>query len=300
MNRLEPRHGLVALVLAATLGTPLSTPAHASGPYEGFGDAGMSLLHGRWMSISPFIGGGASQLGDTDAGYDPTAIGLRYYERKGFITGVMFALMNTVAGSMAASSPKSVNTYRSGNWIVTETVYRSEAEKQQMLADTAAASEAMMNAEDQSFELEIYSTSLPGGGEVSGYKLNMSFGIEIAEAVMLDVGMGFGSVDARMIRDDRQGKVHLSYFGMPFRLNVAGGPFLFYFAWDWNWLGDWTGHGPEIVDEATRYKRRSTWSHLELGVQTVLFDRLLVQAGVTTPTIDSADFGYRASVGLRF
>jgi hypothetical protein len=284
----------MALALTAT------SSAAATGPYEGFGDAGLSLLHGRWMSVSPFMGGGASQLGSTDAGYDPTAIGLRYYERKGFITGVFFALMNTVAGSMAAASPKSVNTYRSGNWIITETTYRSEAEKQEMLAQTAAASEAMMSAEDQSFDLEIYSTSLPGGGEVTGYKLNMSFGIEIDEAIMLDVGMGFGSVDARMIRDDRQGKVHLSYFGIPFRLNVAGGPFLFYASWDWNILGEWSGHKDDLVDEATRYTKRSTLSHLELGVQTVIFDRLLVQAGVTTPKIDSGDFGYRASVGLRF
>jgi hypothetical protein len=284
----------LALALTAT------TVASARGPYEGFGDAGLSLLHGRWMSISPFLGGGASQLGSTDEGFDPTAIGLRYYERKGFITGVFFALMNTVAGSMAASSPKSVNTYRSGNWIITETVYRSEAEKQEMLAQTAAASEAMMSAEDQSFDLEIYSTSLPGGGEVSGYKLNMSFGIELDEAVMLDVGLGFGSVDARMIRDERQANVHLSYFGMPLRLNVAAGPLLIYAGWDWNWLGEWTGHKADLIDEPSRYKKRSTLSHLELGVQTVIFDRLLVQAGVTTPTIDSGDFGYRASVGLRF
>lgn len=290
-----------AVAIAASLlviASPLAAAtAQASEPFE---NAGFGLLHGRWMSLSPFIGGGASQLGSTRDGFDPFAVGLRYYERKGYITGVFFALMNSLAGSMAASSPKSVRTYRSGNWVVTETTYRSEAEKQQILADTAAASAAMMSAEDQSFELEIFSTSLPGGGEVSGYKLNMSFGLELDERIIIDIGLGFGSVDSRMIRDDRQARVSLSYFGMPVRINVAGGPFLFYFQWDWNWLGDWTGHGPELVDEPTRFTRRSTWSHLELGVQTVVFDRLMLQAGVTTPTITSGDFGYRASVGLRF
>lgn len=275
-------------------------PASFARPYDSFGEAGLSLLNGRWMSLSPFIGGGASQLGSTDAGYDPTAIGLTYYERKGFITGVFFALMNTMAGSMAASSPKSVTTYQSGNWIITETVYRSEAEKQAMLEATARSSAAMMDAEDQSFELEIYSTSLPGGGETSGYKLNMCFGLALDEVLVIDIGLGFGSVDSRMVREGREGKVHLSYFGMPVRVNVAAGPALIYFAWDWNWLGEWTEHGPDLVDEANRYSRRSTLSHLELGVKTVLFDRLLLQAGVTTPSIASGDFGYRASVGLRF
>ena len=295
-----PSRAALAIALALALVPGLAPATNASPPDASFGNAGYSLLHGRWMSLSPFISGGASQLGSTDDGFDPFAVGVRYYERKGFITGMFFALVNSIAGSMAAASPKSVTSYQSGNWIITETVYRSEAEKQQMLEDTAAASEAMMNAEDQSFDLEIFSTGLPGGGEVSGYKLNMYFGMELAEFMTLDIGMGFGSVDSRMVRDDRQANVHLSYFGMPFRLNVAGGPFLFHVQWDWNWLGEWTDHGPDIEDTATYYKRRSTWSHLELGVSTVIFDRLMLQAGITTPTITSGDFGYRASVGLRF
>lgn len=275
-------------------------PAAAEEGGFSFGNAGYHLLQGRWMSLSPFIGGGPSQLGATDEGLDPTAVGIRYTERKGFITGFFFALLNTAAGSMAANSPKSVTTYQSGNWIITETVYRSEAERQAMLEDTARASEAMMNAEDQSVELEVYSTSLPGGGEASGYKLNMYFGLELDERLVIDIGLGFGSIDSRFKRDDREAYVHLSYFGMPVKVNVAAGPFLFYFQWDWNWLGEWSEHGPDTKDEPTRFKERSTHSHLELGVTTVLFERLMLQAGVTTPTLTSGDFGYRASVGLRF
>lgn len=128
----------------------------------------------------------------------------------------------------------------------------------------------------------------------------MYFGVPIADRVVLDVGLGFGSVDSRMVREGREGHVHLSYFGMPMKLNVAAGPFLFYFQWDWNWLGEWSEHTPDTVDQPTHFYERATRSHLELGVQTVLFERLLLQAGVTTPSFPSAVYGYRASVGFRF
>lgn len=290
---------VLALVLVATF-TATTTPASATPAEFSFGDAGYHLLNSRWMAVSPLIGGGASQLGVTREGMEPSVVGLRYTERKGFVTGLFFALINSLAGGMAANSPKSVTSYQSGNYIITETVYRSEAERQAMLQQTAEASAAMMEAENQAVELEIYSRNLPGGSETSGYKLNMYFGMPFNDYFSVDVGLGWGSVDSRMERDGRQGYVHLSYFGMPLKVNVAAGPLLIYFHWEWNWLGEWTEHTPDTVDEADRFKQRSTRSHLELGLQTVLFERLLLQAGLTTPALPSADFGYRASVGFRF
>jgi len=297
----EPLRTILLMLLAsATLAVSRPTPARAETGEFNFPEAGVHLLNGRWMAVSPMIGGGASQLGAPGEGLDPSFVGLRYSERKGFVTGMFFALLNSVAGGMAANSPKSVTTYESGNWIITETVYRSEAERQQMLDDTARASEEMMSAEDQSVDLELYSTSMPGGGEVSGYKLNLFFGAKFNKYVVLDVGMGWGSVDARFTRDDRQAHVHLSYFGIPFRLNVAAGPALIYAAWDLNILGEWSDNPANIVDEPARYTKTSTRSHLELGIKSVLFDRLLLEVGLTTPTLTSFDFGYRASVGIRF
>lgn len=288
------------LLASSTLALSHPAEARAEAGEFNFPEAGAHLLHGRWMALSPMIGGGASQLGAPTEGLDPGFVGLRYSERKGFVTGMFFALLNSVAGGMAANSPKSVTTYESGNWIITETVYRSEAERQQMLDDTARASDEMMNAEDQSVDLELYATSLPGGGEVSGYKLNLFFGAKFNKYVVLDVGLGWGSADARFTRDDRQAHVHLSYFGIPFRLNVAAGPALIYGSWELNILGEWSGNPANTIDEDKRYTKTSTRSHLELGVKTVLFDRLLLEAGLTTPTLPSFDFGYRASVGIRF
>ncbi len=286
--------GLVGMLTMVTAVGP------ARGDEGGFGSTGLELLHGRWGAFSGFYGVGSGALGVTALGLEPRLTGLRYTERKGFVTGLFFALMNTVAGGLAASSPKSVERYRSGNWIVTKTTYRSEAEKQAILDRTAESSSEMMGAEDQSFELDLYMTRLPGGGESSGYKLNMFFGAEFGEHVMLDVGMGFGSLVSRFERDERQVALTHSYFGMPFKLNVAAGPALVWFQWDWNWLGEWSGHEPQVLDEPGRYKRQLSGSHLELGMTTALFGRVMLQGSVTTPALDSGDFGFRASAGLRF
>ncbi len=289
--------GVAVWLAAMSLAIPTASARDGGFSFE---DAGFHLLHGRWTAISPFFGVGPSQLGRASEGLDPRLVGVRYSERKGHVTGVFFALLNSIAGGMAASSPKSVETYRSGNYIVTRTTYRSEAERQEMLRQTAAANEAMLAAEDQSYDFEAYMTSLPGGGEVSGFKLNMMFGAAFGDYVMLDIGMGFGSAVSRFERDGRQTAMQFSYWGMPLKLNVAAGPLLIWFQWDWNWLGEWTGHAPKQQASATTYKRHNTGSHVELGLTTVLFERLMVQASVVTPEIDSLDFGFRASVGLRF
>jgi hypothetical protein len=288
--------GVVAVVMSAA-----PAPAHARDPGEfNFVDAGYHLIHGRWGAISPFFGMGASQLGAVGTDYRPTVVGLRYTERKGFVTGLFFALLNSIAGGMAANSPKSVRSYRSGNYIITETTYRSEAERQAMLAQTAATSAAMLEAEDQAFEFEIYSHSLPGGGETSGHKLNMYFGLEIADWLMVDIGLGFGAATSRFERDGVDAVVEFSYLGMPLKANFAAGPMLIYLAWDWNWLGEWTGHGADKKVTDATYRRRSTNSHIELGLQTALFERVLLSASMTTPEIDSGEFGFRASAGIRF
>lgn len=289
--------GVVVWLFAMSLAIP--NAAARDGGFS-FGDAGYHLLNGRWTAISPFFGVGPSQLGRASEGLNPQVVGLRYSERKGHITGVFFALLNSIAGGMAANSPKSVESWRSGNYIITRTTYRSEAEKQEILRQTQEANEAMLAAEDQSTDFELYMTSLPGGGEVSGFKLNMFFGAAFSDSVMLDIGMGFGSAVSRFERDGRQTSMQFSYWGMPLKLNVAAGPLLFWFQWDWNWLGSWTDNAPKEQSSATTYQRNNTGSHLELGVTTVLFERLMVQASVTTPEIDSLEFGFRASVGLRF
>lgn len=293
----RPIVGAVVWLVAMSLAIP--TASARDGGFS-FSDAGFHLLNGRWTAISPFFGVGPSQLGRASEGLDPRVVGIRYSERKGHITGVFFALLNSVAGGLAASSPKSVETYRSGNYIITRTTYRSEAEKREIMRQTEEANEAMLEAEDQSTDFEVYMTSLPGGGEVSGFKLNMFFGAAFNEYVMLDIGMGFGHAVSRLEREGRQSSMTLSYWGLPVKLNVAAGPVLIWLQWDWNWLGTWSDHTPNEQSSDTAYTRHNTGSHLELGLTTCLFERLMLQASVTTPEIDSLEFGFRASLGMRF
>ncbi|MFT7579074.1 MAG: hypothetical protein ACI9MR_000736 [Myxococcota bacterium] len=290
------KHILFAVLAVTLVWTP---PAQAE--EHALDSTGMNLLHGRWTSVSPMFGTGPSQFGVFQEGLSPRVVGIRYDERKGMVTGLFFAVLNSIATGLAANSAKSVRYYRSGPYLVRETTYRSAAERQQMLDDGAEASAAMAEAEDQSFDFEAYATSLPGGGEVSGHKLNMMFGIDLAEEVTLDIGMGFGhSISRFRDDDDRQIKLEHSYFGMPIRLNAALGPLLFWFRWEWNWLGDWSGHEAKVLDDATRFRKQLTGNHWELGLTTALFDHLLLQVGVVTPEITSGEFGFRASAGLRF
>src|SRR5690606_20479805 len=100
--------GLVAVVaLISALGAGTTAARAELEPFDdyAFGDAGLSLLHGRWGAFTALYGAGAGQFGVLSEGAYPKVAGLRYTERKGHVTGLFFAILNSIAGSMAANSP---------------------------------------------------------------------------------------------------------------------------------------------------------------------------------------------------
>lgn len=255
-----------------------------------------AMLRGHAVWAGGFMESGMGEL--SGAGVAPTAVGLRYYERQGVIAGTLMGILTAAAAGVAASSPKSVERRREGNWVITKTTYRSAAEQKAITDAGAASAAAMASATNQSFDLQLYMRSLPGGGEASGYRMDMFFGSPFGDAVMLDVGLGWGSVDSQIQDGDRTVRLKYSYLGMPFRLNVAAGPVLLWGQWDWNWFGHGEPEAP--IDEPTRVFREVSPFPIKLGAATNLFGRIYAEGVVSTPSYDSGEFGVRLNAGLRF
>lgn len=277
---------LLCLAMGAT-----ALPAQAQIIHDG-----KAMLRGHAIWAGGFMETGMGEL--SGAGVAPTAVGLRYYERQGVIAGALMGILTAAAAGVAASSPKSVERRREGNWIITKTTYRSAAEQKAITDAGAASAAAMASATNQSFDLQLYSRSLPGGGEASGYRMDMFFGTLLGDSVMLDVGLGWGRVDSRVDAPERVVRLKYSYLGMPFRLNVAAGPVMLWGQWDWNWFGHGEAEAP--IDEPGRIFREVSPFPLKVGAATNLFGRLFAEGVVSTPHYDSGEFGFRVNAGLRF
>lgn len=259
---------------------------------------GVTMMRGYSVMM-----GGFYELADGKiaAGGQPTpsAVGIRYYERQGIISGLIMGIVTAGAAGVAANQPKSVTTERRGNWVTTTTTYRSEAEKQQILKEGSERAGRIASASNQSFELDLYMTSLPGGGEATGYELNMFFGVPMGDDAMFEFGFGAGEVDSEVTDDqDRRVRLGYRYLGMPFRLNYAVGPAMLWAQWDWNWFGHSDDdHNVEAEDRVIKELRPMTW---ELGLMTNVLGRVFVEVNANTPALTSGRFGFRGSAGLRF
>ncbi|MCO4764357.1 MAG: hypothetical protein KC502_22795, partial [Myxococcales bacterium] len=102
------------------------------------------------------------------------AMGFRYFERNGFITGTILALMRIFAAAAQTAGPKSQTSWTEGNYRYTRTTYYSQAEKNAINRAASNSATQMLTSPGQSFDLEIYSRNL--GGDSSGYKVTMMFG----------------------------------------------------------------------------------------------------------------------------
>ena len=254
----------------------------------------MLLGHSVWAGV--FQEQGAGQL--SSGAVQPKAVGVRYYERSGLISGMLMGIFASAGAGMAAASPKSVERRREGNWVITKTTYRSAAEQKKITDDGAAAAAAIATASNQSFELNLFTRGLPGGGESTGYRLDMFFGDTWGDSVVFDIGFGWGIVESLTRLEGRAARVKYSYIGIPVRLNVAAGPVLIWGQWDWNWFGHTDLDTPR--DDAERLYREVAPFPIKLGVATNLFGRLFAEGVVTTPAYDSGEFGLRVNAGLRF
>lgn len=184
-------------------------------------DPGETLMRGYSVWLGGFFESGDTELSDYGGGLAPEAFGLRYYERQGIITGTIMGILTAASAGVQANTAKSVTTERRGNWEVTTTVHRSEAEKAQIREEGAARASRLASASNQSFELDLFMTTL--GGDASGYRMNGFYGIPMGESWVFDFGFGGGEVDSAFEHEGKVVRLGYSYFGMPFRLNVAAG-----------------------------------------------------------------------------
>ncbi|MBK9071971.1 MAG: hypothetical protein IPL79_13350 [Myxococcales bacterium] len=267
-------------------------------------ESGRVLQDGMAIELGAISHSGLSEYSTTVGGFGPSAQGVVLRDRNGLTTRVFFGVLVTVAGAMAASGPKSVesNTYVSGNYLVTETTttYYSEAEKQEMAENTSKTVDGLFKAKYTDFELQIFSKDRLGFGDSNGHKA--TFLIGGGKKIGFEMGLGWGDVNSDFIRDGQRQLIDHKYLGMPVRLSGAAGPLRLALTWEWNWLA----HGlddaeKQPVDNADGSRSWTVAYHpLHFDVQAAFLGQIYVTGGVTMPHVKEAEFGYHVGAGLRF
>ncbi len=173
--------GACAALVTVALAAILPRDVQASDSPEPDGGASMfedgsSLLtsYSSTVGVLTEIGSGELSGWKHDHSLKPTAYGVRYFDRNGFVTGTTAAIAIAVAGAAAASGPKSSSTTYHRGYKVTRYPYYSPAEKAAMAAATSAAAASVLGAQHQSFDLQIYSRNL--GVNSNGWRVTMMFG----------------------------------------------------------------------------------------------------------------------------
>ncbi len=304
LKRTSSLRGVACLGLAALLALPSVVGARSFQAGALFEDP-RSLLTNYSSTTSLFVAGGTGEMSGWRLGHPGASFGMgvRYHERNGFITGTTMALIQIFAGAMASSAPKSSETWTEGNYRYTRTTYRSEAERQAIMASASSSAAQMFSSPNQSFDLELYSRNV--GGDVSGYRATMMVGgFGVGTDSMVDLGFGFGSTTAAVAEDGRYLITHWSYFGIPVRLSVPMGPLLLWAQFDWNWFG----HTREARDDRDKAvfapgsttELKTAGFPVRLGVSAALLQRVYVEAVALTPSLTSLEFGFTAAAGARF
>lgn len=309
-GRLRPRRrgqlrALALTVLLTTIVTAsfCASPAVARRAKLRLIDDGRGLLHSYSATMGVIYNrSGDFTLWSQDKPITVQARGVRYYERNGFITGTILAIVRIFSAAAASAGPKSYETWREGNYRYTRTTYYSAQEKAAMRDAASSSAARMLTSPGQSFDLEIYSRSL--GGDSSGYRMTMMMGgmkFGRGNRGLFDAGLRIGSVTSAAAADGEYLITTWNSFGIPLRVSYAVGPFNLYGSFVWNWFGhtrggDITG---SWVGPHTR-KAKVAGFPLQLGVTTTLLSRIYLEAAATTPSPTSGVFGFVASAGARF
>lgn len=267
-------------------------------------ESGRVLQDGMAIEVGAIAHSGLSEYSTTVGGFGPSAQGLVLRDRNGLTTRVFFGVLVSLAGALAASGPKSVESrsYVSGNYLVTETTttYYSEAEKAEMRENTSKTVDGLFSAKYTDFELQVFAKDRLGFGDSTGHKATFLLGG--GKTIGFEAGLGWGNVNSDFIRDGQRQLIDHKYFGMPFRLSGPAGPFRWALTWEWNWLA----HGldaqeREPVDNADGSRSWTVAYHpLHLDLQAALLGQIYVTGGVTMPSVKESDFGYHMGAGLRF
>ncbi len=281
-----------------------TTTASADKPIDG-----RPIQTGIGIEVGAIVNAGMSEYGDDYANLAPQAEGLFIRDRNGTSARMVIGLVIAIAGAVAASGPKNIESksYRSGDYIVTETktTYYSEEEKAEIRANTNKAIDGLFNARYSDFELHVYSRDRFGRGDTSGYKVNFLVG-NGSEKLGFEAGMGFGKADSLVTDASGPTRVRWKYFGMPFRVTGLLGPVRASLTYEWNWLK----YGLEdderfvhtVMDPTTSTEMREVVSgshpwHVDLSV--ALLKRVAITGGITAQTL-RPELGYYATAGIFF
>lgn len=266
--------------------------------------SGKKLQDGAGIEVGVIASQGNTEYAANNLDLKPNARGLFIRDRNGVTARMVIGLVIAIAGAVAQSGPKSVESksYVSGDYLVTETktTYYSEAEKAEMREATSNSIDSLFAAKYSDFQLDVYSKDHFGQGDASGYKLNMFIGS--GDTLAFEAGMGWGKVSSTVEHEGVPTRVDFKYFGMPLRVSSVLGPARLSLTYEWNWL-KYGVEGPERQlhadnEGAMMVQTASHPWHLELS--TVVAGRFAVSAGATTQLIAKPKPGYFATVGLFF
>jgi hypothetical protein len=286
----DPRSRLAAGVLAVVCAAA-AVPAHA--------DDGRDLLQSYSVITSMFYETGHTEYSAyrSDWPVTPTGMGIRYFERRGIISGTLAAIAMVAGSAAAQSGPKSSRSWESGGYKYTETTYYSDAEKRQMNERASRTGANLASSRDQSFELQIYSRNL--GGSTSGFRTNLFLYGGGGESWYFETGFGGATLQTAASDNGRYLITHAPYLGMPFKFNYATKFCLTYLQFDWNWYG----HSTPTADDhkgATLISEVRGAMPWRLGAAFTVMSRIYGEVAIVTPKLTAGQFGVNANVGLRF
>jgi hypothetical protein len=265
---------------------------------------GRAIQDGNGIELGVITESGHTEYASNNNDLTPSVQGLVIRDRNGVTSRMAIGLLIAVAGALAQSGPKSVEskTYRDGDYLVTETTttYYSEAEKAEMRAQTDRSIDGLFNARYSDFELHLFSKERFGRGDAGGYKLNMTVGTG-GDNFGVETGLGFGDVTSVVDHAGTPTTVAWKYFGMPLRATMVTGPLRLALTYEWNWLKyGVTAEDRQLHMDADGAMSTRTVSHpWHLDATTVLLHRVALTGGVTAQTL-STKVGFYASVGLLF
>ncbi len=306
MERTRCGSWATAWAVAATLVGGFAAPVHADDrdkPRAKLLD-GKAMQVGNGIEIGVITQGGYTEYGSDNLGLTPAVQGLVLRDRNGITARMAIGLVIAIAGAAAQSGPKSVesNSYRSGDYIITETrtTSYSEAEKAEMAAATSKSIDGLFSAPYSDFELHLFSRDRFGYGDASGYKLNMMVGS--GKLIAFETGLGFGKVNSTVDAGGVPTTLTYKYFGMPLRASVVAGPVRLALTYEWNWLkyGIEDSERQLIMNTDGTASSQTTSHPWHLDASTLLFKRLTVTGGVTTQALERHKLGYFASAGVFF
>lgn len=264
--------------------------------------SGRSMVKGYSVYTGYLVerGFGEASVWQGDRHITPNLVGVTYWERQGIISGMLMAIVATVAGAAESVMPKNIEHEDIGNIRYTTITYHSDEERRRIVDEAAERGGRIAAASNQSFELTAYMRNLPGAGDASGFRMNLFFGIPMGSSALFELGLGGGVVDAIVGEFDSAlpARVHSFYAGVPLRFSYGFRWLALYSQWEWNIAGHFKTKGD--FDSDVLVVREVRNSPLRLGAQTNLFGRLFVDASAVTPDVRSLQFGWRLAAGMRF